>query len=56
MTERLLSVLLLVDPVEEVGLTSAREVEFDDISATLLCKGRKLYICSLFSLAISKYS
>lgn len=56
LTERLLSVLLLVDRVEEDDLTSAREVKFDDISPVFLCKGRKLYICSLLSLAMSKYN
>lgn len=55
LTERLLSVLLLVDWVEEYDLTSATEVEFDDISPVFLCKGRKLNICSLLTLAMSKY-
>ena len=55
LTKRLLSVLLLVDCVEEDDLTSAREVEFDDISPVFLCKGRKLNICSLLTLAMSKY-
>ena len=47
--------LLLVDRVEEYDLTSATEVEFDDISPVFLCKGRKLNICSLLTLAMSKY-